>query len=88
LQELGEILSDIQRDDQRTGEVIERLRSLLKKTPFELENVDVNDLVAEAVELLSGTAIARKVGLKSFLASVRLPSRATESSFNRSSSTW
>jgi signal transduction histidine kinase len=73
LQELQEILSDIQRDDQRASEVIKRLRSLLKKAPFELKNLDVNDLVAEAVELLSGAVSAREVGLRTFLASIRLP---------------
>src|SRR5262249_21471161 len=73
LHELGEILSDIQRDDQRASEVIQRLRSLLKKAPFEFRNFDLNDVVAETVELLSGTAIAREVMLNCFPASVPLP---------------
>jgi len=29
------------------------MRSLLKKAPFELKNIDLNDLVRETVEFLS-----------------------------------
>lgn len=36
LDELRAILADIRRDDHRASEVIRRLRSMLKKTPFEL----------------------------------------------------
>ena len=36
--ELNEIVDDILRDDQRAGEVIRRMKSLLKKAPFELKN--------------------------------------------------
>ena len=35
--ELGEIVKDILRDDRRANEVIRRMRSLLKKAPFELK---------------------------------------------------
>ena len=36
--ELNEIVDDILRDDRRASEVIRRMRSLLKKAPFELKN--------------------------------------------------
>src|SRR5207244_12094985 len=45
LDEVREILADIRRDDQRAGEVIRRLRSVLKKTPFEMRYIDVNATV-------------------------------------------
>ena len=40
-----DIVSDILQDDRRASEVIRRMRSLLKKAPFELKNLDFNDLV-------------------------------------------
>ena len=43
--ELKEIVNDILQDDRRATEVIRRMRSLLKKAPFELKNFDFNDLV-------------------------------------------
>jgi signal transduction histidine kinase len=72
LKEIKEILSDIHRDDERAGEVILRLRSLLKKAPFELRDLDLNELVGETVDLLSRVAAAREVKVNSFLASVSL----------------
>jgi len=66
--ELKEILSDIRRDDQRAGEVIRRLRSLLKRAPFEAKQLDVNDAVAETLDLVSGLIHARDVTLDSVLA--------------------
>src|SRR5262249_24841103 len=59
LKELGEIVADIRCDDQRASDVILRLRALLKRTPFELRDFDLNDLVGETIELLSGLAVAR-----------------------------
>ena len=66
LQEIGEILADMRRDDERASEVIVRLRSLLKKAPFELKDIDLNDVARETVRFLSALAIAREVELISF----------------------
>jgi len=52
LDELGAILSDIRQDGWRAGEVIHRMRSLLKKGEVQLEPVDVNELVESALKLL------------------------------------
>jgi signal transduction histidine kinase len=49
------------------------LRSLLKKAPFELANVNFNDVVRETVEFLSKFAIGRKVELSSVLTPDALP---------------
>ena len=38
--ELREIVNDILQDDRRAIEVIRRMRSLLKKAPFELKQLD------------------------------------------------
>src|SRR6202043_540422 len=71
--ELKDIVKDILQDDRRAGEVIRRMRSLLKKEPFELKNIDLNDLVRETVEFLSALAIARKVELTNVIAPDALP---------------
>jgi signal transduction histidine kinase len=55
--ELNEIVDDILTDDQRASEVIRRMRSLLKKAPFELTNFDLNDLVRQTVEFFSSLAV-------------------------------
>jgi C4-dicarboxylate-specific signal transduction histidine kinase len=73
LQEIGEILADIRRDDARASEVIGRLRSLLKKAPFEPKHIDLNDVVRETMQFLSALAIAREVGLTNFIAPTPLP---------------
>jgi signal transduction histidine kinase len=63
LQEIGEILADIRRDDVRASEVIGRLRALLKKAPFELKHVDLSEVTHETMRFLSALAVAREVDL-------------------------
>jgi PAS domain S-box-containing protein len=65
LAELREILTDIERDDQRASEVLRRVRSLLRKAPFELKLNDLNEIVRQTVELLSRIAILRETDLGS-----------------------
>jgi len=71
--ELKDIVNDILHDDRRAGEVIRRIRSLVTKAPFELKNLDLNDLVRDTVELLTSVAVARKVELVSRIAQDVLP---------------
>jgi signal transduction histidine kinase len=71
--ELKDIVNDILQDDRRAAEVIRRTRSLLKKAPFELTNMDVNDLARETVAFLSKLAIARKIELVSVITPDALP---------------
>jgi signal transduction histidine kinase len=75
LKELAEILADIRRDDVRASEVIGRLRSLLKKAPFELRDIDLNRVAEDTVRFLSDLAIAREVNLVSLAAPMPLPIR-------------
>lgn len=63
LAEIREILADIKRDDQRAGEVIRRLRNFLKRTPFEIRDIDLNEIMGEAFKFLSVQASARNVAL-------------------------
>ena len=71
--ELEEIVSDILHNNRRATEVIRRMRSLLKKAPFERKSLDLNDLARETVELLSKLAIGRNVKLLSTIATDTLP---------------
>ena len=63
LDELKEILTDIKRDDLRASEVLKRLRSFLKRTPFEQKSVDLNATMREVFELLRAQASAQNVSL-------------------------
>lgn len=63
LDEIREILADIASDDQRAGEVIRRMRTLLRKGEFNPVEVDVNELVDEVAGLVRGEMILQNVSL-------------------------
>jgi signal transduction histidine kinase len=71
--ELNEIVGDIVRDDRRANEIIQRMRSLLTKVPFELKSLDLNDVARETVGFISSLAVGRKVGLLSVITPDTLP---------------
>jgi C4-dicarboxylate-specific signal transduction histidine kinase len=50
---IKEILADIKRDDQRAGEIIRRLRNILKKAPSEAKDFDLNEVVREVFDFLA-----------------------------------
>ena len=75
LGELREIVADIQHDDKRAGKVLQRLRSLLKKAPFEIRDLDLNEIAGESVQLLSPLSLAQKIDLRGFTAPVPIPIR-------------
>jgi len=64
LAELREILADVQRDDQRAGEVIDRLRAMLRRRPLELAPISVEDLLKDVTSLVHGDAVRRGITLK------------------------
>jgi PAS domain S-box-containing protein len=61
LEEVRDILADIQKDDQRAGAVIDRMRSLLKRREVEHRLLDLNQLAHEVITLVGPEAGARKV---------------------------
>jgi signal transduction histidine kinase len=73
--ELKDIISDIRRDDQRASEVIRRLRSLLKRVPFEARQIDLNDIIRESIDLVAGLVHARGVTVETVLTEQPLPVR-------------
>jgi signal transduction histidine kinase len=68
LEEIREILADIVEDDRRAGEVIRRLRGLLRKDALEFATLDVNEMMTEMTRLLSSEAALRDVSIRLELA--------------------
>ena len=64
LNELRAIVTDIHRDDRRAGEVIERLRALLKRRQMDLQPLAVDSLVQDVSALVRSDALARHVKLE------------------------
>ena len=61
LDEVRSILCDIVTNDQRASQVISRLRKLLKKSEFEPEKLEANDLIKEVLNLMNHELTARAV---------------------------
>ena len=61
LGEVHAILDDIVSDDKRAGEVIQRLRDLLRKSELTRVSLDVNGLVRDVIKLLASDAVIRNV---------------------------
>jgi signal transduction histidine kinase len=64
LAELRACLHDIIEDDRRAGEVIHRVRRLLRKEPAELQPVDLNEVARNVVALIRNDALLRNVTLE------------------------
>ncbi len=63
LDEIREILQDVVGDARRAGEVIQRLRSLLRKDDARFLPLDVNPVVREIAALVRTDAILRNVAI-------------------------
>ncbi len=78
LPELAEILGDIVQADQRAGEVIRRLRLLLRKGEIDMQLLDVNELVREVLRLVRSDLINQNVIVQTSFAD-RLPAALGDS---------
>ena len=77
LTQIGEILSDIIRDEQRASEIIGGLRNLLNdRTKAELQALDLNDTVPDLVKIVMPEAVKREITLRTVLAPEALSVRA------------
>ncbi len=77
LVQIGDILSDIIRDEQRAGEIILGLRSLLnERKAADLQALDLNDTVPELVKIVTPEVVRREITLRTVLAPEALPVRA------------
>jgi two-component system, LuxR family, sensor kinase FixL len=73
LDELRSILEDIAEDDQRAGQVIERLRAFLRKGDMQPGRLNLNEVVAEVLGLVHSDLIQRGVTVDARLAEVLPP---------------
>jgi PAS domain S-box-containing protein len=64
LAQVRECLTDIVADDKRAGEVIRRIRGLLKQRASQPSRVDLNEVVSDAIRLLGNDAMLRNVSVK------------------------
>src|SRR6185295_567876 len=67
LVEVREILADIVAEDKRAGELIGRIRSLLKRQDSVKQSVDMNALLQEAQSLVKSSLTSRQVTLNATL---------------------
>ncbi len=68
LEEIREILNDIVADDKRAGDVIRRLRGLLKKGDLEFVSLDLNEIASDVAWLVKNDALTRNVSMSLELA--------------------
>ncbi|PWU09442.1 MAG: ATPase [Verrucomicrobia bacterium] len=68
LDEIREILADIRKDDERAGEVIRRMRELLRKREMDLQPLGLNSIVEDVLRLVSADAAQRGVSIRTDLA--------------------
>ena len=68
LGELRDILTDIRKDDERASEVIRRMRALLRKHEMDRQPLEINSLVEDVLQVISGDAALRKMAISAELA--------------------
>jgi signal transduction histidine kinase len=66
--EVREALQDIVHEDNRAGQVIKRLKTLLKKGEITYEPIELNEIVNTTIALLNSELIGRRVRLQVVLA--------------------
>lgn len=73
---MRQILADIRDDDERASDIIAGLRSMLKKrSEVEWQELDVNDVVANALQILHSEAERRRVEIDFHRPTRQLPVR-------------
>ena len=77
LTQIGDILGDIVRDEQRASEIIVGLRNLLNnRNETDLQYFDLNDTVQEVVRIVAPEAARRKIALTTECTPDALPVRS------------
>jgi PAS domain S-box-containing protein len=72
LNEVRQSLNDIVKDGNRAGEVISRIRDLIKKAPPQWDDLEINGAIREVIELTHGEAAKNGVSVRAKLTD-RLP---------------
>ena len=68
LEEVRQALGRIVKDGNRAGDVIGRIRDLIKKAPPRKDRVDINEAIREVIELTRGEAVKNGVSVQTQLA--------------------
>jgi PAS domain S-box-containing protein len=68
LEEVRASLEQIVKDANRSGEVIDRIRQLVKKTPPRKGRLDLNEVVREVIVLTRSEALKNRISVKTQLA--------------------
>ena len=64
LEEARQALGRIVKDADRAGDVIGRIRALIKKAPPRKDGVDINEAIREVIELTRGEAVKNGVSVQ------------------------
>jgi PAS domain S-box-containing protein len=68
LEEVREALDCIVKDANRAGDVIDRIRALIRKAPRRKDSIDINEAVREVIELTRGETVKNSVSMHTELA--------------------
>ncbi|MCX4170264.1 MULTISPECIES: trifunctional serine/threonine-protein kinase/ATP-binding protein/sensor histidine kinase [Paraburkholderia] len=68
IDEVEQVLSRIIKDANRAGDVLGRIRGLIRKTPPQKEPVDINEAIREVIELTRGEATKSGASVQTQLA--------------------
>jgi two-component system, LuxR family, sensor kinase FixL len=68
LHEVREILAEIRKDDQRAGDIIHRMHTLVRKHELALAPLQLNELVQDVLMLVGADAVQRKTTIRADLA--------------------
>ena len=68
LEEVRQLLARIANDGDRAGNVVNRIRDLLKKAPPQMETLHVNEAISEVIELTRNEAMKNGVSVQTQLA--------------------
>jgi signal transduction histidine kinase len=64
LEEARQMLADIVKDSHRAGDVIDRMRDLIKKAPARKDRVEINGAIREVIELTYSEAVKNGVSVQ------------------------
>jgi len=68
LKEVRQALDRVVEDGYRAGDVLGRIRGIVKKAPPRMEGVDINEAVREVIELTRGEAVKNGVAVQTKIA--------------------
>src|SRR5260370_41272378 len=64
LEKARQVLADIVKDSHRAGDVVGRIRDLMKKAPPRKDRVEINGAIREVIELTYGEALKNGVSVQ------------------------